>query len=110
MYKLFLPLMMLSFIVNAADLRCGGVVNNVMDYPTKCADNLAFTLGATEDQSGSNGKWLCSPSTRSDSMLLTALVSGKEINSYIYNPENVSACSDLLTESYIIPRYLILKP
>lgn len=58
----------------AGDKDCVGKVTNVLDYPRYCGGNLAFKLDST------NGKWVCTLSDVSGSMILAAFTSGAKVN------------------------------
>ncbi|WKD51079.1 hypothetical protein [Microbulbifer spongiae] len=84
---------------NAVAIKCPGKVTQVLDWPSNC-DNLAFRLDST------GNKWWCAISNRSNSMVLTAFASGKEISPWI-NDALAQSCDSI--ENYHKPLYRYLN-
>jgi len=97
---IFVMLLGLSFFASATDINCRGTVPNVMDYPSQCDGNLSFTT------SGSNGKWICPPSEKGNSILLTAFAASKEIGVYINDQDGTITCETM--PHYTKARYVFL--
>lgn len=87
---------------NAADINCKGKVTWVMDYPRQCNGNTAFKT------SGSNGKWICPPSDKSNAIVLAALAADKSVEVYIDDKNGSISCSSL--PHYVSARYVIINP
>ncbi|WKD48659.1 hypothetical protein [Microbulbifer spongiae] len=83
---------------NAVANVCPGKVTQVLEWPSKC-ENLAFRLDST------GNKWWCAISDRSNSMVLTAFATGKEISPRI-NDALAQSCESI--EDYHKPLYMSL--
>jgi len=99
MKKIFM-LILMSFIgsANATDISCGGIVTAVMGHVSQCGGkHMAFTTSITEGT-----KWYCSPSVSADSILLTAITTGKTVTVFIESPYVGATCLG-------IPHYTNIK-
>lgn len=83
-----------------ADENCPGKVTAILDYPVYCDGNLAFKL----DVSG--GKWICSLSDKSDSIVLLAYSTGKTLDPRLELP-TPGDCSSVT--HYQKPIYLSVR-
>lgn len=97
---LFFSLFLMAFNTNA-DIGCTGNVTLVMEWPDQCGGNLAYFTD------NSNGKWFCSLSEKSGSLVLAALASGKKVTSTLLESD-ASSCSTIAAH-YLMPRYIIIR-
>jgi len=96
--KIFICIMLLSMSNFAFSLDCKGKVKVILDWPQQCNGNLAFIL-----DENSNGKYICTASGKSESMVLAALMAGKKISVRL----NVSGeTCNTLSSHYLTPTYL----
>ena len=100
-FLLFLLTSSISFAVN-----CEGYVYLVIDYPNKCPGNLAFQTTNASGAKNNNSKWICSLSSGSDALVLTALTTNREIT---FKLSGVSESCSALTGDYLVPTYMYTK-
>lgn len=93
---LTLPLTIVS-VFSLAQTNCPGRVTEVMEWTEKCNGNLAYRPDSTP------GSWLCTKSSRSESMILTGYAAGKTIKPRF---DSTITCESL--EHYTTPTYVIL--
>lgn len=93
-----------GFTLNAmaAEINCKGKITWVMDYPIKCNGNTAFKT------STSNGKWICPPSEKGNSIVLAALAADKAVEVYIDSQSGSYTCGTL--PHYVNAKYIIINP
>ena len=91
----------------SAVVNCIGEVGKILDWNVQCiqptvegyqASRLAFTLEGTN---GTNGRWICSTSEKTDALLMLAYANKNLITARL--PSN--ACS--AAGHYTVPQYII---
>jgi len=97
---LALSLILLLLPLPSFALDCVGKVTKVMDWPAQCPNGVAYRLNV------SNGKWICSKSKQSDSIILTAVATDKLVTTRVTSSE--STC-DVLATHYIEHEYIIVE-
>ena len=100
-YSLILIISLFTGVTNASDINCQGKVTYVMDYPNQCNGNMSFKT------TGSKGIWVCPPSDKGNSLLLTAFATGKEIGVYINDQGGTITCETL--PQYVPARYILIN-
>lgn len=97
-------LLLLPVASYSATPTCAGKVIQILDW-NYCDGHLAYRLDT------SNGKWICSKSSNSDSMVLTAYATGKKLSASLNDvasdtsPKVASSCEDL--QDHHVPRYTV---
>ncbi|MBA6233656.1 MULTISPECIES: hypothetical protein [unclassified Colwellia] len=99
MKKLILIMLLIMSTSAFADVDCKGTVKLVLEWPQQCNGNLAFML----DGNKSNGKYVCTISSKSESMVLSALMSGKSIS---FRVKVSGETCESLSSHYLTPMYL----
>jgi hypothetical protein len=78
--------------------NCPGSVTEILEWPSKCGGNLAYKLDSVP------GKWLCTTSSKGESLVLTAYVTGKTLTARLAAD---LPCNEV--ESYHTPLYIVLR-
>jgi hypothetical protein len=99
MKKLVLGLFFILSSPAYAVLDCVGKVERILEWPQQCNGNLAFIL----DNNKSNGKYVCTLSSKSESMVLAAFMAGKNIS---FRLGISGETCEGLTSHYLKPTYI----
>ena len=102
MRRALILVMLLAFSSeNALALDCEGNITQVMDHFVNCSGNMAYMTD------NSNGKWFCTISATSTSIVLAAFIAGKKVSTRIL-PTSDPSCSQISTH-YQTPQYIVMK-
>lgn len=99
MKKIIGALLLGTSLYSYADVDCKAKVVNILDWPSKCDGLSAFKV------ENGNDKYICSLSTKSDAMVLTAFMGGKTIGLRL--SINGETCETLSTH-YLKPSYIYI--
>lgn len=80
-----------------ANYNCSGQVTRILEWPSKCNGLLAYQTTA------SNGKWICSVSTKTETLILMAYAAQKQVNVRL---DTAVASSCEVVDHYHRPMYV----